>query len=216
MCIRCLISWLDWICLSLAPRTFNSFPFRGNTPKFSRPTVASPATARALAESPSVKIRVQLCPFFPAFIASSSLAMEGGGPDDKAVCILRSRVASMALMTASNTPSSATVSMNSLDKMRSKPNLCVVVVSRVFVCESKSGLSTRTLTMMRKYCFTVASEGRDAPCCATISAMRSVIWSVTCLTCVPRLQRMPLTKPSAAKPAPWAKLTATSALNRPC
>lgn len=63
-------------CLDEASRVFNNFPRNGNTPYLSRPTTESPETASALAESPSVKIKVQSLEFLvPASLASSSLGI---------------------------------------------------------------------------------------------------------------------------------------------
>ena len=51
-----------------------TFPFKGKTPYKSRPTTLDPATAIDLAESPSVKIKIQSSDFFvPAKLASSNL-----------------------------------------------------------------------------------------------------------------------------------------------
>ena len=62
-----------------ASRTLRCFPRRKNTPKLSRPTSPSPATAGALAESPSVRISVQRDALLaPSLLASASLAMPSG------------------------------------------------------------------------------------------------------------------------------------------
>uniref|UniRef100_A0A6B0UL13 Putative secreted protein n=1 Tax=Ixodes ricinus TaxID=34613 RepID=A0A6B0UL13_IXORI len=71
-----LISAFSRICLWVASRTLSIFPLSGKTPYLSRPTTASPDTASDLAESPSVKIRVQSTELrVPASLASSSLGM---------------------------------------------------------------------------------------------------------------------------------------------
>ena len=59
-------------------RTFRTLPRSGNTPNASRPTTESPATATALAESPSVRMSVHCSRFprCPAHVASSSLGMD--------------------------------------------------------------------------------------------------------------------------------------------
>lgn len=63
-------------CLCVASRTLRTFPFRGNTPYLSLPTTPKPATARDLAESPSVRIRVQSREFLvPASLASSNFGI---------------------------------------------------------------------------------------------------------------------------------------------
>ena len=60
-------------CLWVASLTLRSLPFSGNTPYLSRPTMLSPAIAKALAESPSVTINVQSREYLvPASLASSS------------------------------------------------------------------------------------------------------------------------------------------------
>ena len=46
--------------LDVESRTFSILPFNGKTPNLSRPTTSIPLIANALAESPSVKINVQL------------------------------------------------------------------------------------------------------------------------------------------------------------
>lgn len=63
-------------CLCVASRTLRTFPFRGNTPYLSLPTTPKPATARDLAESPSVRISVQSREFLvPASLASSNFGI---------------------------------------------------------------------------------------------------------------------------------------------
>lgn len=66
--------WLT--CLWVASRTLRTLPLRGKTPYLSRPITPRPATANDLAESPSVKIRVQPNEFFvPASLASSNFGI---------------------------------------------------------------------------------------------------------------------------------------------
>lgn len=48
----------SYTCLCVASRTFRIFPLSGNTPYRSRPMTPRPETARDLAESPSVRMRV--------------------------------------------------------------------------------------------------------------------------------------------------------------
>ena len=68
-------SFLD-NCAYVAVRVFSNFPLSGKTPYVSLPTTDRPDTAVALAESPSVKIMVQLGEsFVPALFASSSFGM---------------------------------------------------------------------------------------------------------------------------------------------
>lgn len=52
-------------CLWVASRTLRILPLRGNTPYRSRPITPNPETARDLAESPSVRIRVHSDECFP-------------------------------------------------------------------------------------------------------------------------------------------------------
>ena len=74
--IRYCSSWFSEDCFGVASLTFKSFPFNGNTPYLSLPTISIPAMARDLAESPSVKIKVQYSEFFvPASLASSSFGI---------------------------------------------------------------------------------------------------------------------------------------------
>mmetsp|Transcript_7476 Transcript_7476/g.15551 ORF Transcript_7476/g.15551 Transcript_7476/m.15551 type:complete len:207 (-) Transcript_7476:1324-1944(-) len=70
---RFLTSALALRTFLLVSRTLSTFPLSGNTPNSSLPTTSRPATARALAESPSVSTRVHLYPWsVPAQWASSS------------------------------------------------------------------------------------------------------------------------------------------------
>lgn len=63
-------------CLCVASRTFSNLPLSGNTPYLSRPITPTPAIARDLAESPSVRINVHEWEFLvPASLASSSFGM---------------------------------------------------------------------------------------------------------------------------------------------
>lgn len=76
ICFRLLISAFDMICWCVASLTFSSLPLKGKTPYRSRPTTERPEMASALAESPSVRMRVQCCELrVPASLASSSLGM---------------------------------------------------------------------------------------------------------------------------------------------
>ena len=71
------ISIFFWISLIPLLRTFNTFPFSGNTPYKSLPITDNPAIAMVLAESPSVKIRVHFleCLIVPAKFASQSFGI---------------------------------------------------------------------------------------------------------------------------------------------
>lgn len=74
--IKFSISSFYIIYLTDASLTFNSLPFKGNTPYLSLPTISIPAIANALAESPSVNINVQNSEFFfPASLASSNFSI---------------------------------------------------------------------------------------------------------------------------------------------
>jgi hypothetical protein len=56
--------------------TFKNLPFKGNTPNLSLPTTWIPLIASDLAESPSVKIKVQYSDsLVPASLASSSFGI---------------------------------------------------------------------------------------------------------------------------------------------
>mmetsp|Transcript_29714 Transcript_29714/g.91458 ORF Transcript_29714/g.91458 Transcript_29714/m.91458 type:complete len:230 (-) Transcript_29714:97-786(-) len=211
--MRSLTSWLFRSCLSVQLRTFRSFPRNGKMPMCPRPTAPMPATAKAFAESPSVRIKVHSA--FPTLMASSSLV----GMERPELSKLRRNcwrsASSEAAMAASKAPKSATRSAKSGGTERSKPRRGPVVVKRVFVCESKSGLSTKTLTTTRRKRRTV-SRGTLVPCrCKASTAMLDASWSATVLTCVPLLHRMPFTKPSAAKPRLGSKAAASSARTRP-
>ena len=86
----------------------DGLPRTGKMPKVSRPTTSSPATASALAESPSVTISVHAPPLaVPASSASSSLAMLSPPPRRPAVAsrsIERTACASSAACTLSASP----------------------------------------------------------------------------------------------------------------
>ncbi len=56
---------LELTCLCVASLTLRIFPLSGNTPYRSLPITPKPDTARDLAESPSVRIRVQSEECFP-------------------------------------------------------------------------------------------------------------------------------------------------------
>lgn len=74
--IKFSISSLFIIYFMLASLTFNSLPLSGNTPYRSLPTTSIPDIANALAESPSVRIRVHYSEFrFPASLASSNFSI---------------------------------------------------------------------------------------------------------------------------------------------
>lgn len=74
--IRLFISAFSIICLVVASLTFSSLPLRGKTPYLSLPIIPRPATAKVLAESPSVNIKVQSLELrVPASFASSSFGI---------------------------------------------------------------------------------------------------------------------------------------------
>lgn len=60
-----MLRFLGFTCLCVASLTFRIFPLSGNTPYRSRPITPKPDTARDLAESPSVRIRVHSEECFP-------------------------------------------------------------------------------------------------------------------------------------------------------
>mmetsp|Transcript_99948 Transcript_99948/g.279986 ORF Transcript_99948/g.279986 Transcript_99948/m.279986 type:complete len:250 (+) Transcript_99948:2135-2884(+) len=189
------ISSLAIICFSVASRTLSNLPRRGKTPYLSRPMTLSPATASALAESPSVRIKVHAAePLPPASLASSSF----GTPRTRCwffvppfnwrprstfcFALAQSRI-------ISTMPLFRTLRMVFSEISHEDPNLDCFVVKVSLVCESKAGFSIKQFTKTHKWFFT---------CCGLISMpprflvfttfrMASTSWSVTWLTCVPPL-----------------------------
>ena len=140
--------------------TFMSLPLRGNTPYRSLPTICRPLIARALAESPSVRISVHSQPFeVPARLASSSFGMPSRRcfflpPVPRALFSYAFCLAS----TLSITDSTIGLETSFLRKFslsshfESKFLLWVVRVS--FVCESKAGFSIWQLMNSQRFALT--------------------------------------------------------------
>mmetsp|Transcript_43036 Transcript_43036/g.77214 ORF Transcript_43036/g.77214 Transcript_43036/m.77214 type:complete len:204 (-) Transcript_43036:1565-2176(-) len=152
------ISLFSSICFTVSSLTFRNFPRRGNTPKRSRPTTPRPATAKAFAESPSVRISVHSPPFLvPASLASSSL----GIPKMRFVrpMSLRLRCCANSLLpsaldhswSASMMPLLSTSSSRGSGTAHSEPNLACLLMSVSLVCESKAGFSIKQFTNTIKY-----------------------------------------------------------------
>mmetsp|Transcript_14025 Transcript_14025/g.33358 ORF Transcript_14025/g.33358 Transcript_14025/m.33358 type:complete len:208 (+) Transcript_14025:2258-2881(+) len=160
--IKFCISSLAIICLSVASRTLRTLPRSGKTPHLSRPMTLSPATARAFAESPSVRISVHsLDSLPPASLASSSF----GTPVRRATRLVlalsffpRSTFdfAIAAMRMRSTTPHVATSERNFSDSSQRDPNLDCFVINVSFVCESKAGFSTRQLMKTQRWFRTCA------------------------------------------------------------
>mmetsp|Transcript_14026 Transcript_14026/g.33367 ORF Transcript_14026/g.33367 Transcript_14026/m.33367 type:complete len:220 (-) Transcript_14026:1130-1789(-) len=151
------ISLFSSICFTESSRTLRSLPRSGKTPKRSRPTTDSPATASALAESPSVRISVQLWPsLVPARLASSSF----GTPKSRfwRPRSLRFRCCASSLLPmafaqswrASSSPLSTTSCRSSSGRWQLEPNLSRLLVRVSLVCESKAGFSTRQFTKIQR------------------------------------------------------------------
>mmetsp|Transcript_93175 Transcript_93175/g.266263 ORF Transcript_93175/g.266263 Transcript_93175/m.266263 type:complete len:207 (+) Transcript_93175:1982-2602(+) len=160
---RCMSSALFRSCLVVPSRTFSTFPLSGNTPYVSRPNVSSPATASALAESPSVSISVQaFARAVPARRASSSFGILRPRnrllPPGAAVSL---RMAANCFLLAASTtaatiPAGPSRSTPSGPSMNGSPRPCSgsshvepkddgLEMSISFICESKVGLSTKQL-----------------------------------------------------------------------
>mmetsp|Transcript_25408 Transcript_25408/g.75641 ORF Transcript_25408/g.75641 Transcript_25408/m.75641 type:complete len:280 (+) Transcript_25408:2459-3298(+) len=216
------ISVFDIICFSVASRTFRTLPRSGKTPYLSRPTTLRPATARALAESPSVRISVHsLESLPPASFASSSF----GTPVSRVtfpVFTLRRfprstfDLARAAMRMRSTMPQEATSARNFSESSHFEPNFDGFVVSVSFVCESKAGFSMRHLMKTQMWFRTWCGRMSTPPftffllSSFTFSMIASTIWSETWLTCVPpRIVQMEFTKLTCWKP-PSVRLRHTS------
>mmetsp|Transcript_25410 Transcript_25410/g.75653 ORF Transcript_25410/g.75653 Transcript_25410/m.75653 type:complete len:231 (+) Transcript_25410:2492-3184(+) len=190
---RFWISMLPVTCLKFASRTFSTLPLSGKTPYLSRPTTLRPATARDLAESPSVRMRVHSCEFLPpASLASSSF----GTPSTRCwffvppfswrprstfcLALAQSRI-------MSTTPLFITPFRSRSESSQVEPNLLCFVVRVSFVWESKAGFSTRQLMKIQRWFFTWAGLMSMPPRFFPLTTFRmaSTSWSVTCATCVP-------------------------------
>uniref|UniRef100_A0A6G5A4I2 Secreted protein n=1 Tax=Rhipicephalus microplus TaxID=6941 RepID=A0A6G5A4I2_RHIMP len=153
-----LISAFSRICLWVASRTLRIFPLRGNTPNLSRPTTASPETAKLLAESPSVRMRVQSTELrVPASLASSNL-----GIPLSLECFLAEHFWPSCFwalkfthdMTASTTPHLRTWLWNLSLSSHLEPNFLACRVMFSLVWESNVGFSMRQLTNTHRWSLT--------------------------------------------------------------
>mmetsp|Transcript_2795 Transcript_2795/g.7233 ORF Transcript_2795/g.7233 Transcript_2795/m.7233 type:complete len:254 (-) Transcript_2795:932-1693(-) len=216
------ISAFPIICFSVASRTLSTLPRSGKTPNLSLPTTLRPATASALAESPSVRISVHSREFLPpASLASSSF----GTPVSRAtlpVFTLRRfprstfDLASAAIRMRSTTPQDTTSFRNFSDSSHLEPNFDCFVMSVSLVCESKAGFSTRHLMKTQMWFRTWCALMSTPPLtfcllsALTFSMIASTIWSDTCATWVPpRMVQMEFTKLTCWKP-PSVRLRHTS------
>mmetsp|Transcript_13089 Transcript_13089/g.34634 ORF Transcript_13089/g.34634 Transcript_13089/m.34634 type:complete len:219 (+) Transcript_13089:2074-2730(+) len=188
------ISVFDIICFSVASRTLSTLPRSGNTPNLSLPTTLRPATAKALAESPSVRISVHSLEFLPpASFASSSF----GTPVSRvtfpvftfrAFPRLTCDLAIAAIRMRSTMPQEATSARNFSDSSHLDPNLDCFVVSVSLVCPSKAGFSTRHLMKTQMWFRTMCGLMSKPPLTfallssLTFSVIASMIWSETWLT----------------------------------
>mmetsp|Transcript_89223 Transcript_89223/g.191411 ORF Transcript_89223/g.191411 Transcript_89223/m.191411 type:complete len:214 (-) Transcript_89223:46-687(-) len=183
------------VCWKEASRTFNGFPRSGKTPKRSRPTMLRPATAKALALSPSVRMRVHSSePFPPAQLASSSL----GTP------VIRSErpvpftfffmsMDSLAFAhcnTMSTIPVLSTFLIAPSETSHLEPNLPALRVMVSLVCESKVGFTIKQFTNTQMCERTWKGLIVIPPLFFVFARlwMASTNWSATWDTCVPPLE----------------------------
>mmetsp|Transcript_9905 Transcript_9905/g.27631 ORF Transcript_9905/g.27631 Transcript_9905/m.27631 type:complete len:218 (+) Transcript_9905:2931-3584(+) len=148
---RFWISALPVTCLKFASLTFSTLPLSGKTPYLSRPTTLRPATARDLAESPSVKINVQSCEFLPpASLASSNFGMPRtlvtffatfSWRPKSTFCFARAQSRMRSTM-----PLFITCLIVFSDNSQAEPNLLCFSVSVSFVWESNVGFTMSALT----------------------------------------------------------------------
>mmetsp|Transcript_128760 Transcript_128760/g.400609 ORF Transcript_128760/g.400609 Transcript_128760/m.400609 type:complete len:224 (-) Transcript_128760:899-1570(-) len=200
-------------------RTFSNLPRNGKTPYLSRPMTASPATAKLLALSPSVRMSVHSCANLPpASFASSSLGMPKmrfPRPPLLAFLSIRTVIFACASMTTALTMSvfSKISSMKLLGTLQQLPKLDCLSVICSFVCELKAGFSMRQLMKTQSWFFTctgLISELLPASFLALLW-IASTSWSTTCCTWVPPLGVLiELTKEQCWKPSPSDLATRTS------
>mmetsp|Transcript_1785 Transcript_1785/g.3892 ORF Transcript_1785/g.3892 Transcript_1785/m.3892 type:complete len:207 (+) Transcript_1785:26-646(+) len=159
---RFWISVLPVTCLKLASLTFKTFPFNGKTPKLSRPTTESPATAKALAESPSVKMSVHSLEFLPpAQLASSSLGMPSTRRELPLPALNCLEMSTFSFTLTQSRMASTTPLFNTCLRILSgisqlDPNMDGFKVSVSFVWESKAGFSIQQFTKIHKWFRTIA------------------------------------------------------------
>mmetsp|Transcript_6709 Transcript_6709/g.16658 ORF Transcript_6709/g.16658 Transcript_6709/m.16658 type:complete len:228 (+) Transcript_6709:1668-2351(+) len=187
-----------WSCV--ASRTLSNLPRRGNTPYLSRPTTERPLTASALAESPSVRIRVQSSEFFPpASLASSSLGIPVRRVFLAPSCFLSSLLCLKEAQERifSTMPEVIIFLMTPSDASNLDPKLLARVLSVSLVCESNAGFSMSALTKTHRWFLTCAGLRflHDFSFFLIFSRILPAISSATALTWVPPfIVQMPLTK----------------------
>mmetsp|Transcript_62239 Transcript_62239/g.185407 ORF Transcript_62239/g.185407 Transcript_62239/m.185407 type:complete len:226 (-) Transcript_62239:911-1588(-) len=206
-----------WRCVT--SRTFRSLPRRGKTPYLSRPMTPRPATARLLALSPSVRMRVHSeARLPPASFASSSLGMPRTRfPRPPLLAFLS--ICAVILAWASEITAltmsvfSKTSSMKLLGTLQQLPKLDCFSVICSLVCELKAGFSMRQLMKTHSWFFTwtgLISEPLPASFFA-LFWIASTNWSTTCCTCVPPFGVLiAFTKEQCWKPSPSDRATRTS------
>mmetsp|Transcript_100219 Transcript_100219/g.251281 ORF Transcript_100219/g.251281 Transcript_100219/m.251281 type:complete len:204 (+) Transcript_100219:62-673(+) len=188
-----MISLFSATCFWVTSRTLSNLPRNGKTPYLSRPTTPKPATAKALALSPSVKMRVHWPAFLPpASFASSSLGMPSTRLPLAPLFALLS-ICAVIFACASEITAfkmsvfSKTSSMNALLMLHVLPKLDTFNVICSFVWELKAGFSMRQFMKIHNWFFTctgLISEPLPASFFA-FESIASTSWSTTCWTCVP-------------------------------
>mmetsp|Transcript_726 Transcript_726/g.1935 ORF Transcript_726/g.1935 Transcript_726/m.1935 type:complete len:226 (+) Transcript_726:2300-2977(+) len=214
-----MISLFSATCFWATSRTLSNFPRRGNTPYLSRPTTARPATAKALALSPSVKMSVHsLACLPPASLASSSFGIPSTRlPFAPALPILSICAVILAwdsAITADTTSVFSTISSTrALPMGQLLPKLDTFSVICSLVCELKAGFSMRQLMNTQSW-FLTCTGFISVPLPASFLAlawMASTSWSTTWATWVPPFGvLMALTKELCWNPSPSDLATTSS------
>ena len=195
--------------------TFMTLPRSGKTPYRWRPTTLRPATADALALSPSVRMSVHW-PLLavPAHSASSSLGTTMVARLAPSVFLASlSTAAPLSCTTRSTRPSSLkSLSPNASLSSTLAPNWPTGVVSVSLDCESKRGpgtvARTKTIRLSRTYCGLATTPLRRAAMRSqTLRHICATTWS-TCLP--PRRVETPLTNETCCRPVPSPRIAATS------
>mmetsp|Transcript_28276 Transcript_28276/g.81411 ORF Transcript_28276/g.81411 Transcript_28276/m.81411 type:complete len:211 (-) Transcript_28276:881-1513(-) len=180
------------VCWKFASRTFRGLPRRGKPPYLSRPTTLRPATARALALSPSVRINVHSSePLLPAQLASSSLGTPVSRTERPVAFIFffisMDSLALAHCSTVSTIPVFSTFLMVESDTSHLEPNLPAFKVMVSFVCESKVGFTIKAFTKTKRWERTWKGLMSMPPRFFEFAFfwIASTNWSATCVTCVP-------------------------------
>ena len=155
ICLSAAISALFAMAATAASRQFSSLPRRGKTPYLSRPTTPSPAMARALAESPSVRTSVHSpLRLVPAQLASVSFATFTRPLLDPSVFLRFLSSSSDA-----RTPASATTSSRSTPtaffRNASDTAILALDVRNSLLCVSNVGLTAVALTKTNMWFLTM-------------------------------------------------------------